>query len=358
MTVENVSSEKEFRDEFAKLMYRTSILDNLSFLEKGRLMGEIRRFVQPHVPNLLYRYRKCRIEELISFEQGTISLCVADKFSDKYDSTVFYDYSSVSQKLSEAFYDVLPSFWEYLKTNLSEYPDNPIKNKLEKLIRSNSSNEEISEAMEEDFAPYISALESFIKSKPSMARKDKLAKMACFTESVTSKYMWDMYADGYKGFVLGYDLRDYYMTGLSLLYPIIYTSERYDATEIIERLCAREFFEKLYSETSNENIAHLAKQYYPIDSLHWIKLHLYKDKEEYAHEKEWRVLEFDSSKKNEDFLYIPDGGSLKAIYYGPDIELRYKNHLSRIAKTKGIDEYNVVIDENNRQYHLKVIPIE
>lgn len=355
---DNLLSGKEFRKEFAQLMSSTSVMENVPFLEKAKTIGKIRKFVQPHVPSMLFRYRKCGIEELISFEQGNISMCVADRFSDKYDSTIYYDFKTISQRISDVYFRAIQEFVEQERLNSSEETDNPITNKLNKLVRLNYTYREIADALEEDFAPYLSDLESFIRSKPVLVRKSKQTKIACFTEKVTSKYMWDMYADGYKGFVLGYDLRNYLMTGLSFLYPIIYTSERFDATDIVERLCARQFFENLYLGTPNEDLIEKINQYYAIDSLYWIKLHLYKDEEEYAHEREWRLLEFDKSKNKEDFLSVPDMGSLKAIYYGPEMEFRYKEHLSEIAKSKGIDEYNVIIDENSRQYELKVLPIK
>ena len=351
------SNHQKFREDFAKLMSSTSIMDNIPFLEKAKTIGKIRKFVQPHVPSMLYRYRKCGIEEFISFEQGNISMCVADRFSDKYDSTIYYDFKTISQRISDIYFRAIQEIIEQERLNPSEESDSPITSKIKKFIQLNYTDREIADALEEEFAPYLSDLESFIKSKPSLARKNKLAKIACFTERVTSKYMWDMYADGYKGFVLGYDLRDYLMTGLSLLYPIIYTSERYDATDIVERLCARQYFENLYLGTPNEDLVEKVKRYYAIDSLFWIKLHLYKNEEEYAHEREWRLLDFDHSKKKEDFSSVPDMGSLKAIYYGPEMELRYKEHLSEIAKSKDIAEYDVVIDENSKQYELKVLLI-
>ena len=46
---------------------------------------------------------------------------------------------------------------------------------------------------------------------------------------------------------------------------------------------------------------------------------MYKDRREYEHEHEWRMLYYNLD--NEDnYEFIPDVGCLKAIYYGPDIE--------------------------------------
>ena len=61
---------------------------------------------------------------------------------------------------------------------------------------------------------------------------------------------------------------------------------------------------------------------------------------------------------NKEFSSIPDKGCLKAIYYGPEMEERYKEHFRTIAKSKGIKEYDVVLDRNSRKYSLKVVTLE
>ena len=91
--------------------------------------------------------------------------------------------------------------------------------------------------------------------------------------------------------------------------------------------------------------------------MYYIKMYLYKDKAEYSHEREWRMLKIDKDSLNQDFISIPDMGYLKAIYYGPHMEPRYKEHLRTIAKAKRIREYDVVLDRNSRKYSLKVVPL-
>lgn len=61
--------------------------------------------------------------------------------------------------------------------------------------------------------------------------------------------------------------------------------------------------------------------------------------------------------ENSDYANIPDRSCLKAIYYGPHIEDRYKIHLRDIAKSKNIKEYNVTIDAENPKFELKIIDL-
>ena len=90
------------------------------------------------------------------------------------------------------------------------------------------------------------------------------------------------------------------------------------------------------------------------------RIYLYKDKTEYSHEKEWRLLDVEplnTSEAKEDFFEIKDSNCLKAIYYGPEMEPRYKSHLREIAKLKGIKEYDVALVTNSQKYALTIIPI-
>ena len=84
MNKENVlDTRKQFKKKFAKLMEETSMPNNLSQDETIKVLKELHDFVQPNIPAHLYRFRKCGIDEVISFEQGTIPMCIADMFPDK-----------------------------------------------------------------------------------------------------------------------------------------------------------------------------------------------------------------------------------------------------------------------------------
>jgi hypothetical protein len=82
------------------------------------------------------------------------------------------------------------------------------------------------------------------------------------------------------------------------------------------------------------------------------KPYLYKDKAEYSHEREWRII-YNNGKEDE-FALIPDMDCLKAIYYGPDISSDNKSKLHEIAVRRGIAEYDVAFDLESRNYKLKI----
>ena len=99
------------------------------------------------------------------------------------------------------------------------------------------------------------------------------------------------------------------------MFPIIYSEEKLDVTEEEVIIYFHDYINRNKLDIS---ILELLNKWYPINQLYWFKSYLYKDKNEYEHEYEWRLLSYDLDDEN-DFAEIPDNNSLKAIYYGPDI---------------------------------------
>ena len=362
MMKENVLYTKsQFKKEFARLMEKTSIPDKLPQEDANKILKKLHDFVQPNIPAKLFRFRKCGIDELISFEQSTISICVADRFPDKYDSNVFYEYKTLDDRFTNSFVTTMSGIVQVLKNNPVAFPYSPIRNKIQELINSNIPDNEIVNMLKIDYDGFLEEMKEEIKIQESWPRNNKQTKIGCFTEKVNSKFMWDLYADGYKGFALEYDFRKWYALHVNL-YPIIYSSQMLDATEMIDRICITDYVDSIHPEEAYKEIFDMFKaqlhQFYPIDLMYFIKIYLYKDKADYSHEREWRMLKMDRDSIDQDYISIPDMGYLKAIYYGPYMEARYKIHLRMIAKAKGIREYDVVLDTNSRKYSLKVVPLQ
>lgn len=91
----------------------------------------------------------------------------------------------------------------------------------------------------------------------------------------------------------------------------------------------------------------------PIDQLLWFKSYLYKSRS-YAQEAEWRMICHCPAMESSDYANISDRKSVKAIYYGPDIEERYKSHLRKVAQLRGLEEYDVSVDLDNPNFELKL----
>lgn len=349
-----------FKKEFAKLMEQTSIPSNLSNEEIVKHYAELFSFIEPNIPNKLFRFRKCSLDNIISFEQNTIPVCTASMFSDKHDSTVYYNHKAFGEKAKGAYNQFMPNILKLLRSNPSAFPTNQLTLKALEHIKSLKSEKEILDSLWHEFEPMFKEMERRVIMQKLWPRNNKTTKIACFTETVKSKFMWDAYADGYTGFALEYDFTRWRALTANnhavILCPIVYTSQKMDATEMIEKLTVQEFM-----FMGNSQVPDPVKQLFisscPIDRLYFQKIYLYKDKTEYSHEKEWRLLDIvptTDSEVQSDFSSIPDAGCLKAIYYGSEMEPRYKAHLRNIAKQKGLREYDVILDTQSRKYNLKL----
>lgn len=349
----------DFRDEFQKLLENTYIP---TVGDKAKIEKELNDFLNyafQNIPEKLYRYRQFDEKgySLDSFKQRTIYVCIANRFSDKYDSRVYVDKGKVFNSQIVGFKDAISDLIKHIRQK------DP-KVKLESAAKicydiecGLSDQEIIDKIIKEYYSDYIHRVEAEMKSRECRFRgSEKTAKLACFTESVQSKFMWDHYAGGYTGFALEYNLKEFLYKPqinpdiFTCVFPVIYTDQMPDVTDDESNAYLRE---KCLKEDWMRSWAPLYHSV-PLNAMHIFKPYLYKDKSEYSHEREWRMICYDENK--EDFSLIPDLNCLKAIYYGPDISSENRNKLHEIAKTRGIVEYDVAFDLDSRNYNLKVCP--
>lgn len=223
------------------------------------------------------------------------------------------------------------------------------------LSLSNKDAERVSKSI---ISQHITTIIDFIGNNIALTEKliknNPLTKIACFTEDICSKAMWDRYADGYKGFAIEYDFSNYVFSICGqcdkkicpdrvhpYLFPIIYSDFRYDATEIVYYHSTLD----MSSRTKSQN-----KIPFP-DSLFWIKAFLYKDKTTYSYEKEWRFMCTCQGRMQEKFLELT-GKKPTAIYYGTYLPANEREKLRSIAKDKNIKEYEMYVDNNTASYSL------
>ena len=353
-----------FKKEFEKLLAETSISSESSNEEYCAVWKRINELLHPNIPQQLFRFRTCNLENFMTLQKDEISTCVAHAFKDKYDSLVYVDKAGLEDKIRELLR--LGTLREALNNEsvcklFDKIAGKELVMQLAKELLQCSEEEWINILNMSD--GIINPILSLIDQNVNNIRCDSFSRIACFTEDVKSLRMWDTYAEGYKGFALEYDLRDFHQRGcwtcldknicqhekrnFSHLFPIIYTDKRYDATENVANLVARNLTSGLYMDSI-----------LPIDQLYWYKPYLYKNAESYAHEKEWRLISHCPIHGKEEFANISDCGTLKAIYYGPHIEKRYKDFLSEIAKLKKIQEYDVYIDPYSPDFEPKIKPCQ
>ncbi len=349
----------DFREEFQKVIEQSYIPYDLDKNAKSDVWSNIYKLVLPNIPEKLFRYRGIDNNRfsIKSFKEGTISLCHAGMFPDKYDSFLYIDQKKICEDLRKALKDALRIALLHIDMKSSKIKSEKAAQVCFYKECGYTDEQIIDKIINEDYTEFCNSIGADIKSQESRFRKSRnSAKIACFTESVQSKYMWDRYANGYTGFALEYDLRQcifkYAERGLNInLFPIIYTDLRPDVTLNEGNIHTYEYFKQL----GDQQWLNLLGDKIHINQLHWYTSYLYKDKKEYEHEHEWRMLYYNLEDEN-NYVSIPDMDCLKAIYYGPDISPKDRMELHEIAIAKGLKEYNVSLDAESRKYDLKIIP--
>ena len=343
------------RDEFKLLLENTYISAKW---KNERINTEMLAFLNKVIsfmPEKLYRYRKLDKHSLRSFKNGTVSVCKAKCFSDKYDSLIYVNADSKVAEMRKHFGYALKHVINDIRQKNPQLRADMAARICHYLEQGMTEDEVVERVITDDYSDYLMNVRNDLKRREGRFRDSELtARIACFTESVQSKFMWDTYAGGYSGFVLEYNLKELFIKyikkgGHVNVFPVIYTDERPDLTT---------------DEANNYVISSAQKQgqirnlelLIPFLNLNLLSPHkpfLYKDKEEYGHEKEWRLLYYDE-KSLDDFMEIPDEGCLTAIYYGMDIKPKNQEKLHQIAVKKGLKEYKVSIDEDSTKYSLKI----
>ena len=154
------------------------------------------------MPEKLFRYR--RIDDngytIESFKSGTISLCHAGMFLDKYDSYLYIDQDKIHKDLKKALKDALC-------ITLAHITQKSLDIRTEKATQicyyrecGYTDEQIIDKILTGKYVDFCNNIGSAIKKQESRFRNPRnSAKIACFTESVQSKYMWDRYAMDIRG---------------------------------------------------------------------------------------------------------------------------------------------------------------
>lgn len=354
-----------FKKDFEQLLATTTLSSDAPSEKVAEVWNSINELLLPNIPEQLFRFRTCSLDSVLAFQSGEISTCVARAFKDKCDSLVYVNKTDIEEKLYgftqfDALFDMIRNeeTCKIFEAVVGKERVDQARNEANQC-----SKDEWVKKLLGRVGKLIEYTLSLIDSNVNFVRNDPFSKIACFSEDIKSLRMWDTYADGYRGFALEYDFREFHALGcwacskncacqyerrnFSHLFPIIYTDKRYDATDSVVALVQR----NLLLEMGVDKCL-------PIDQLYWYKPYLYKNAESYAHEKEWRIISHCPSRKDEEYTNISDLGTMKAIYYGPSIEKRYKDFLHEVAKQKNLKEYDVYTDPYSPDYELKVKPYE
>lgn len=101
MSINNLDS---FKTEFKKVLDSAFIPSNANQSVISTEWNKIYDIILPNIPEKLFRYRRIDKEGYSkeALRNGTISLCHAGMFPDKYDSYLYVDRNKIQKDLREA----------------------------------------------------------------------------------------------------------------------------------------------------------------------------------------------------------------------------------------------------------------
>lgn len=345
-----------YRHEFKNLLESTFLPEGISIDEQKVRLLPLSNHIIEHLPNSLYRYRDCSEKNIEAFNDDKLYAVTADKFNDPYDCLFRYDKEGLRNSIMLGMSkDVIYALREHLRSR-GDFPDilktvyaedlldnvkSSIKNATDDMIEEYL---QLTNQIKEDLDTSIDQLtDKAVKSVKLMTF------IACFSEDIHSVTMWSHYANSHNGFALEYDSRVFQLrcqicdklkqcnkAAVCNLYPVIYQRQRYDATNYLVWYIGRSMGIPIKNT----------------DTFTTSKLILYKSSQ-WSYEKEWRLIvskinEFEDKKPFCIYYIRP-----KAIYYGTRISPINKKMLHLIAKEKGIDEYQMYIDDKSYNYSVK-----
>lgn len=335
------------RDEFAKRLESIKVSEGVAPEILNQCVLPISEVLVRMLPQSLFRYRPCDSNDKVAFERqldafknDKVFAVTADKFNDPYDTLARYDTLAIKEfiKASVSLNSLvqLKSYLEqgndFSDSTKQMYPAGFIDNIRSQILSHDV--ESMGDAIEKYKKQLLLSIDFWF---PLIAEVSKrFVTIACFCETVQSIPMWSHYASSHQGFALEYDFRPTLSKGIanSGLFPVIYDDKRIDASMYMA--CS---FLKLNGISVNNP-----------DALSHLKYSLYKAKL-WEYEKEWRLLNY--TPRN----VFDNGVSMiqykpSAIYYGAKMQLNIKEQLHAIATDKGINEYEMYIDNASLKYEM------
>lgn len=171
------------------------------------------------------------------------------------------------------------------------------------------------------------------------------SNIACFSETIKSPIMWSHYVDSHKGFALEYDFKNYNSPCINcsnkcrfahydLLFPVIYSDERFNAKDFIASYFVQSIFAKVPFGV-----------FVPIDDDLAIYKILLRKSMDWKYEQEWRIISHCNTKPA---IYKKP----TAIYLGVNMSTRDKNLLIDFANKNNIPVHEMYIEHNSKEYAM------
>lgn len=350
-------STQRYRKDFKAILESVFLPEGISIEERNRKLFPLSKYIVDHIPSSLFRFRVCSEMNLDAFNEDKLFAVTSDKFNDPYDCLFRYDKEKLRNSIMMGMNkDVIYVLRKHFQEG-GEFPDMLKALFDEKFleIAKNSIGNADDDMIEMLFAKTESLKENLNKlideqTEEAVKTVKLLTFIACFSEDVHSVTMWSHYADSHKGFALEYDTKAFQLKCLSCdkskkcnkaavcsLYPVIYQNQRYDATDFLGWYIGRSMGLPIKNP----------------DVFASTKALLYKSTQ-WSYEKEWRLIVSKINDFQDKSPVCIEHLRPIAIYYGTRISSINKKMLHLIAKEKGINEYQMYIDDKSYNYSVKL----
>ena len=327
------------RDKFKEILDNTFIRNYEDKDVKDNKIKVFSESVQNLKPEKLYRYRKFDSISIDALYKNLITTSKPCYFNDPFDSLIYVNTAVILNEIKDPRCRRNFSKWLELNPIILNKLSKTNKKLLKALLNEPAYNYKNSiriamPKIEAQMKYGILDAVNFLKTYPNIA---------CFSEIPTSPTMWAHYADSHKGFVLEYNFQDYNSPctfcstkcnneHYELLFPVIYSNERFNAKDFISAYWAQKYLCNFSSDIFIPKDDELA--------IYKILLHKSVD---WEYEKEWRIISLCNNMPA--IIRKPTG-----IYLGANMPAGNREFFKDFANKNNIPIYEMHIEHTSKEY--------
>ncbi len=320
---------------------------------------DLMQYIQENKPKSLFHYRRCTEYTIDAFRENKLYFNTANNFNDPYDCLVYCDIEKINSQISNM--TTIPNI-QRLQKNIEDAnfintrPVQMPKEKAESILKS-LKNENLQVIVDSIPDKNWEIITKYLKDTAKEILYSYInyyqmeMPLVCLSERYNNVLMWAHYADNHKGFVLEYDTDTLKTDCMKcpqgknfsncadwkqvMLLPILYTNQRYDATNYI------------YDNTliKTFNTVGIKDGWMLEDDFAQYKINIFKQKS-WAYEKEWRLQLYRTNRNK--FIEVKP----VAIYLGCRISKCYEDILVKYAQEQNIKIYKMNENRSKLKYNF------
>ena len=306
--------------------------------EINQLMAKIR------YPRFLYKYRAVNNNNLDALRSNKLFFSKSSSYDDPFDTFLHIDVEKIRQEFDSNYSspEALAALANGMKETFQNQSGVP-QEFIQQVTTVEGLKQLFANGITKQFLSYVLTLRSKIQ--------DEILSI-CLSENGFNESLWLKYADMHKGFCLMYDLNDSdsfhcgklskcvncgVYKGGTRVYPVYYSNESHDATDLLKLVMAQEVAQRLGGSLPESIQKDLKPLPWEIERNSLIK------KECHKYDEEWRMIANAKMKLPAMIEWVPKG-----IIIGLRTSQVDKNLIISMAKEAGVKNiYQSYIDETN-----------